>query len=158
MTKTDKFDSADRNTILAALRFYQQKGQGDPANRSDDIHDIATNGGADVSLDADAIDDLCERVNFGMLENEPETDEATTLTTKLPPDPDETNEARAEWAKTAIDAFQLATGTDDEDALADLLCDLMHFCDRNEETHGKFADALYRAKSNYAAETMPIAK
>lgn len=53
----------DRNTILGALRFYQEKGMGEPANRSDAIHDIATNGGEDVSYDAADIDDLCERIN-----------------------------------------------------------------------------------------------
>lgn len=53
----------DRNTILAALRFYQEKGMGEPANRSDAIHDIATNGDADISYDAGDIDNLCERVN-----------------------------------------------------------------------------------------------
>lgn len=50
-------------TVLAALRFYRQKGLGDPDNRSDDIHDIATDGGDLTSLDADGIDDLCERLN-----------------------------------------------------------------------------------------------
>lgn len=53
----------DRNTMLAALRFYQEKGMGEPANRSDAIHDIATNGEADISYDAGDIDNLCERIN-----------------------------------------------------------------------------------------------
>jgi len=53
----------DRNTILAALRFYQEKGMGEPVNRSDAIHDIATNGDEDISYDDGDIDDLCERVN-----------------------------------------------------------------------------------------------
>ncbi|WP_321820886.1 MULTISPECIES: hypothetical protein [unclassified Burkholderia] len=53
----------DRNTILAALRFYQQHGMGEPANRSEAIHDIATNGGEDVSMNDAGIDELCERVN-----------------------------------------------------------------------------------------------
>jgi hypothetical protein len=53
----------DRNTILAALRFYQERGMGEPDNRSDAIHDIATNGGEDISYDDGDIDDLCERVN-----------------------------------------------------------------------------------------------
>ncbi len=52
-----------RNTILAALRFYQAQGMGDPANRADDIHDIATNGDEDISLDAAGIDQLCEDIN-----------------------------------------------------------------------------------------------
>jgi hypothetical protein len=50
-------------TILAALRYYQEQGMGDPDNRSNDIHDIATNGDNEVSLDADGIDALCERLN-----------------------------------------------------------------------------------------------
>lgn len=47
-------------TILAALRYYQANGQGEPDNRDADIHEIATNGGDVVSLDADGIDGLCE--------------------------------------------------------------------------------------------------
>lgn len=58
LTGTEEF-----NTILAALRFYQESGMGDPFNRSGAIHDIATNGGEDISLDYDAIDALCERLN-----------------------------------------------------------------------------------------------
>lgn len=60
-------DGAELATIFAALRFYQQKGQGDPANRSDAIHELATTGpgGVEViSLDAAGIDRLCERLNF----------------------------------------------------------------------------------------------
>ncbi len=58
-------DSQEFNTILAALRFYQENDQGTPSSRSDAIHDLATNGDAEVSLDNDAIDGLCERINFG---------------------------------------------------------------------------------------------
>ncbi|MFP3637683.1 hypothetical protein [Paraburkholderia sp. SIMBA_054] len=59
--------SQDRNTILAALRFYQSAGMGDPVNQSDEIHDLATNGNEDISMDSDGIDDLCERVNTSSL-------------------------------------------------------------------------------------------
>ena len=52
-----------RNTILAALRYYQENGQGDPDNRSDAIHDIATDGDTDISMDDDGIDELCEEIN-----------------------------------------------------------------------------------------------
>jgi hypothetical protein len=51
-------------TILAALRHYQQTGQGDPANRADMIHNIATDNGRLVSLDSSGIDDLCNRINI----------------------------------------------------------------------------------------------
>jgi hypothetical protein len=48
----------------------------------------------------------------------------------LPADPEGMNDRRAEWALTALLAFRYVTGTDWSDAVADLLCDLMHFCDR----------------------------
>lgn len=51
-------------TMLAALRFYEEKGQGNPANRSDAIHDIATNGDDVVSLDDGGIDELIEHLQF----------------------------------------------------------------------------------------------
>lgn len=35
------------------------------------------------------------------------------------------NDARAELAAAALNEFQHITGADDEDALGDLLCDLM---------------------------------
>lgn len=54
-------------TVLAALRFYQEKGQGDPANRSAALHEIATNADEVVSLDAEAIDALCEKINTAPL-------------------------------------------------------------------------------------------
>lgn len=54
---------AGLSTILAALRFYQEHGQGDPANRSDELHELATCGGECISLDDSAIDELCERIN-----------------------------------------------------------------------------------------------
>lgn len=54
----------DVATILAALRYYQEGGQGDPDYRSDAIHEIATAGGEVISLDDDGINDLCERVNL----------------------------------------------------------------------------------------------
>jgi hypothetical protein len=50
-------------TVLAALRFYQRHDMGNPAMRSDELHDIATNGGTVISLDDVGIDELCERLN-----------------------------------------------------------------------------------------------
>ncbi|KSQ21598.1 hypothetical protein APB26_31930 [Pseudomonas aeruginosa] len=52
-----------RNTVLAALRYYQGQGMGEPDNRSDSIHDIATNGGDDESLDEWGIEELCQSIN-----------------------------------------------------------------------------------------------
>lgn len=60
-------DTAELATILAALRFYQREGLGKPSNRSDDIHLIATDGDSQISLDAEGIDAICERINL----NEP---------------------------------------------------------------------------------------
>lgn len=53
----------ERNTILAALRYYQKQGLGDPQMRPVDIHDIATDGDCDTSLNDAGIDVLCERIN-----------------------------------------------------------------------------------------------
>lgn len=57
-------DATELATILAALRFYQREGLGDPSNRRDDIHVIATDGDTLISLDTERIDALCERINF----------------------------------------------------------------------------------------------
>jgi hypothetical protein len=59
-----RVDEEEFHTILAALRYYQERGQGGPFNRSARIHEIATNSGAVMSsLDEDGIDQLCERLN-----------------------------------------------------------------------------------------------
>ena len=58
-------DDAELGTVLAALRYYQSQGLGDPANRPQEIHDIATAGDTVISLDDGAIDELCERINCG---------------------------------------------------------------------------------------------
>lgn len=59
-----KCDDAEHATILAALRFYQQAGMGEPDNRSDEVHELATNGGeVTSSLDDEGINELCERIN-----------------------------------------------------------------------------------------------
>lgn len=52
-------------TVLAALRHYQSCGYGDPAEREDEIHEIATDGGDLTSLDEADIDELCARLNGG---------------------------------------------------------------------------------------------
>lgn len=57
-------DAAQHATVLAALRYYQSRGMGDPANRPAWIHDLAINGGEiDAGLDEEGIDELCEHVN-----------------------------------------------------------------------------------------------
>lgn len=66
------------------------------------------------------------------------------------PDPDNMNDHRAVWASFAIAAFMRITGCDQEDALGDLLADLMHWADRCQYD---FALALLRAQDHYEAET-----
>ena len=68
----------------------------------------------------------------------------------LPADPDGQNNDRALWADHALRAFMAETGTDYEDALCDLLCDLMHLSDR---TPFDFEAALQHARDHYLAET-----
>jgi hypothetical protein len=68
----------------------------------------------------------------------------------LPPDIDGMNDDRAQWAKAALKAFIDQTGVDYEDALADLLADLMHLADREPFD---FESDLDRAREHYAAET-----
>jgi hypothetical protein len=70
---------------------------------------------------------------------------------KLPPDPENMNADRASWAGNALTTFMRETGADEEDALGDLLTDLMHWCDRNNYD---FDLALDRARGHYEAETI----
>ena len=69
---------------------------------------------------------------------------------ELPPDPEGMNGKRAEWAALALAAFIERTNTDEQDAVCDLLADLMHYCDRHEIS---FDDQLARARYHYDAET-----
>ena len=70
---------------------------------------------------------------------------------QLPPDPEGMNNRRAAWAGQAIHQFVLATGTDLEDALSDLLADLMHWSDRRQVP---FDRELARGRDHYEAETL----
>lgn len=72
----------------------------------------------------------------------------------LPPeDPDcsdPSNEHRAGWAGLALKTFSMATGSDLEDAVADLIADMAHWCDR----HGlDIAREIDRARGMYGDET-----
>ena len=51
-------------------------------------------------------------------------------TRRLPTDPDMLNPNRARWAAAALAELRRLTGADEEDAVSDLLADLMHWCDR----------------------------
>lgn len=61
-----EIDNQDRNTLLAALRAYQEAGYGDPAKRPDYLHEIATDGDCEISADDVGIDELCERINCAL--------------------------------------------------------------------------------------------
>ena len=68
----------------------------------------------------------------------------------LPPDPDGQNDDRADWAESALVTFRDKTGTDKDDALCDLIADLLHWCDR----YGyDFDNELKRGRGHYWAET-----
>lgn len=71
---------------------------------------------------------------------------------RMPPDPEGRNDDRAKWAAAAVRQFQSETGTEFEDALSDLLGDLMHFADR---VALDFNHELSRARMHYEAETAP---
>jgi hypothetical protein len=68
----------------------------------------------------------------------------------LPPDPDRRNAHRALGAAAALAEFQRQTGADLEDAVSDLLADLMHWCDRFGQ---EFPKELRRALDHYEEET-----
>jgi hypothetical protein len=71
---------------------------------------------------------------------------------QLETDPENMNHKRAAWAEAALREFQRATGAEDENALGDLLCDLMHLADRRG---WNFDAGLERAQMHYEAETLP---
>jgi hypothetical protein len=69
----------------------------------------------------------------------------------LPPDRKYMNDGRAAWAATALQHFAFITGADGEDALTDLLVNLMHWCDRSSADFNKH---LATARLHYEAETL----
>lgn len=69
---------------------------------------------------------------------------------QLPPDTLGMNGQRSEWAEEAVRKFQRETLCDDEDVLCDLLCNLMHWADRNNMD---FDTELARARDHYTRET-----
>lgn len=55
--------AVERNTVLAALRCFQEVVEATNNELPDRLLDIATNGGAHEPMSLDDIDDLCERLN-----------------------------------------------------------------------------------------------
>lgn len=77
-----------------------------------------------------------------------------------------TNDDRAHWggialaafagrsnAQDAVEAFASITGTDPESLLPDLMCDLMHWADRNG---GGFDEAVARAQAPAGPHPSPL--
>ena len=73
---------------------------------------------------------------------------------KLPPDPENANKLRAQWAKLALRRFAEETHQsltqEMPDIVCDLLVDLAHFCDRRKLD---MLHELRRAKGHYFEET-----
>lgn len=76
----------------------------------------------------------------------------STGSAALPADPENMNDKRAEFAGNALKTFEEETGSliAEKTALPDLLCNLMHWCDRNAV---RFDDALASARMHYEEET-----
>ena len=58
-------------------------------------------------------------------------------------------EKRGRFAQPALLAFRLATHADIDDAVSDLLADLMHWCDKHKHD---FESELARARDHYGFE------
>ncbi len=67
-------------------------------------------------------------------------------------DPEEMNDQRANWGYEALRGFVDKTGTDPDNALKYLLCDLMHWCDRHGQLFSLEIDAATRS---YQEEISP---
>jgi len=56
----------EKNTLVAALTFYTQKGQGEPNQRTDEIHNLAVGDDPDleedISMDDEGIGSLLMKV------------------------------------------------------------------------------------------------
>jgi hypothetical protein len=72
------------------------------------------------------------------------------MNSTLPPDPEKMNDDRANRAAIIIQQFRAMTGYCPKHALTWLLCDLMHWADRNGV---RFDDALGSARVHYGEET-----
>lgn len=80
--------------------------------------------------------------------------ETVDVTGVLPPDPDDQNEDRAEWALQTLEFFRSLTRTDPGDAIADLLCDIGHLVDRDPQWAPDGVEVeVWRAASAYEDET-----
>lgn len=103
-----------------------------------------------LSVPATAVPQLAALINPEQLDNT-RHDEAAPM--PLDVDEEGKNDDRAEWARQALETFQAATGTDDCDAIGDLIADLAHLCDREGERFGwSVRDKIERGLRAYAQE------
>lgn len=70
---------------------------------------------------------------------------------RLPPDPEGENEQRSDRGVEMMAAYLAGGGADVQDALSDMLSDLMHMCDRHPK-FGDFKEQYDRAATFYQEE------
>ncbi|MPR11498.1 hypothetical protein [Microvirga tunisiensis] len=63
-TRLHALSEQDEATILAALRFYLQNGQGEMALRNPDVHATATCGGRHPALATGSVEELFSRIDL----------------------------------------------------------------------------------------------
>jgi hypothetical protein len=102
---------------------------------------------------ADAIDD-CDGFTYSALVARDGCESQTVFFRadggEIEPAPERiTNRTRAAWAEACVSVFMQHTGCDAEDALGDLLCDLMHF---GHQRNYALPAALDRALGHFAQE------
>lgn len=130
-----QYHSGDSRADISSFLQWAEEFE---AIRKVDEHGVETYGGQDY---ISAIWDFA-RAKIG--EPRPQDSER-----QVPPDEDGRNSERAEWAEVALLAFEDRTGCDREDSVCDLICDLMHWCDRNATDIGL---QLRRARGMYEDE------
>ncbi|ENZ78039.1 MULTISPECIES: hypothetical protein [Ralstonia] len=79
-----------------------------------------------------------------------ESEDAPAAVAQGMPDPEGLNDERALWARQALDVFKRVTGCEEESVVGDLLCNLMHHCDR---AGVDFMSEMGRAVRHYEEET-----
>ena len=141
MQNTATMSPAERNTL--DLLNFTAAALNRPAIQPTDDSDLAEAAAGDFCTGCGRESIICSRDPCpGVIADRGES--------HMPPHPDGKNAARAEWAHRAVLTFEGATGADREDALCDLLSDLMHWCN----VYGQdFDRELRRAREHYAAET-----
>lgn len=119
-------EDVERDTILAALRYWQMDGffnSRDPERKREPQHEwlveLATNGGDHELFNGEELDKLCEKINPG---------EPTGFT------PEEEAEQRAEFERDLIEAKAYYDKTTDDEFIRDLV-------DGGFNCNGAYADA-----------------